>query len=185
MLSDIFTHTNVIPFCNWKSFLKILRQDPMNFGPIKVSDIRHNYTPVTGTVMELPCYPWPMRNSDEPYYSTVITDEIATTKQHMHIDETYLSSNEKCSFPPPGPRPTNGISIEFEIRSEFGVLLFKTCSIDHNEILHTSRQCNCRDVCKILSWSMEYILNHSTSHLGRISNSIEISLVGRGPLLPT
>ena len=37
----------------------------------------------------------------------------------------------------PGARPTNGISIKFEIRSKFGGLWFKTCSIDHNEILHT------------------------------------------------
>ena len=28
---------------------------------------------------------------------------------------------------------------------------------------------------------MQYILNHSTSNFGRVSNSIEISLVGRGP----
>ena len=32
----------------------------------------------------------------------------------------------------PGTRPTNSISIEFEIRSKFAVLLFKMCSTDHN-----------------------------------------------------
>ena len=46
----------------------------------------------------------------------------------------------------PGPSPTNDISIEFEIRPKFEVLWFKMYSIDHNEIVHTSRQCNCRDV---------------------------------------
>ena len=52
----------------------------------------------------------------------------------------------------PGAHPTNDISIEFEIRPKFAVLLFKTHFIDHNEILHTSRQCNCREVSKISLW---------------------------------
>ena len=39
---------------------------------------------------------------------------------------------------------------------------------DRNEILHTSRQCNCRDVCKISLWCMEYILNQSNANCGRI-----------------
>ena len=54
-------------------------------------------------------------------------------------------------------------------------------STDHNEILHTPRQCNCRDVCKILLWSVKRILNKSAPNFDRISNSIEISLVGRAP----
>ena len=49
---------------------------------------------------------------------------------------------------------------------------------DHNKILHMSWQCNCRDVCKILLWSLEYVLNYSTPYFDRISNSIEILLVG-------
>ena len=65
--------------------------------------------------------------------------------------------------------------------SNFGVLYFKTCSTDHKEIPHTSRQLYCRDVCKISLWSAEYILNQSTANFGPISNSIEISLVGRAP----
>ena len=48
----------------------------------------------------------------------------------------------------PDARPTNDISIEFEIRPKFAVLWFKMYSTDHNEIVHTSRQCNCRDMCK-------------------------------------
>ena len=59
----------------------------------------------------------------------------------------------------PGARPTNDISIEFEIRPKFGLLQFKIYVTDHNEVLHTSRQCNCRDMCKISLWSDEYILN--------------------------
>ena len=39
----------------------------------------------------------------------------------------------------PGARPINGISIEFEMRSKFGVLQFKIYLSDHNEILHTSQ----------------------------------------------
>ena len=38
-----------------------------------------------------------------------------------------------------GARPTNDISIEYEIRSKFVVLWVKMCSTDQNEILHTSR----------------------------------------------
>ena len=37
----------------------------------------------------------------------------------------------------PGARPTNDISIEFEIRPKFAVLWFKMYSTDHNDILHT------------------------------------------------
>ena len=44
------------------------------------------------------------------------------------------------------------------------------CSTDHNKILHTSQQCNCRDWRKISLWSVKYILNQSTSNFGRISN---------------
>ena len=36
-------------------------------------------------------------------------------------------------------------------------------------------------MCKILSWLIEYILNQRTANYGRISNSIEISLLGRAP----
>ena len=48
----------------------------------------------------------------------------------------------------PGARATNGISIEFKIRSELRAIYFKINLIDHNEILHTSRQWYSRGVCK-------------------------------------
>ena len=57
----------------------------------------------------------------------------------------------------PGTRPTNDISTEFEIRPKFAVSWLKMYSTDHNEILYTSLQCNCRDVCKISLWSVEQI----------------------------
>ena len=89
----------------------------------------------------------------------------------------------RVSFVPsvvrPGACPTNGISIELNIQSKFWVLWFKMCSTDHNEILHMSWQCYCRDVCKISFWSAEYVLNKSIANIHSISNSIEISLVGR------
>ena len=65
----------------------------------------------------------------------------------LKVQDTRLGG--AYTFPLPGARPTNDISIEFEIRPKFAVLWFKMYSTDHNEILHTSRQCNCRDVCKI------------------------------------
>ena len=77
--------------------------------------------------------------------------------------------------------PTNDISIEFEIRPKFAVLWFKMYSTDHNKNLYTSRQCNCRDVCKISLRSVKHNLNLSIPNFDRISNSIEISLVGWAP----
>ena len=81
----------------------------------------------------------------------------------------------------PGARPTNDISIEFEIGPKFAALWFKMSSTDHNEILHTSPQCNCRDLCKISLWSVKHILNYSIPNFYQISNLIEISLVGQAP----
>ena len=80
-----------------------------------------------------------------------------------------------------GACPTNHISIEFEIWPNFGVLQFRIYLPDHNEILHTSWQLHCHDMCKISLWSVEYILNQGTANFGRISNSIEISFVGWAP----
>ena len=37
-------------------------------------------------------------------------------------------------------------------RPKFGLLQFKIYVTDHNEILHTSRQCNCRDVLVLIGW---------------------------------
>ena len=54
-------------------------------------------------------------------------------------------------------------------------------STDHNEMLHISRQCYCHDVCKILLWLVEYVLNKSITKFHWISNLIEISLVGQVP----
>ena len=50
--------------------------------------------------------------------------------------------------------PTNNISIKFEIRPKYAVFWFIMYSTDHNEILHMSQQCNCRDVCKMSLWSV-------------------------------
>ena len=52
---------------------------------------------------------------------------------------------------------------------------------DHNESLHTSRHCYYHDVCKLLLRSADYAMNKSIAKFRLISNSIEISLVGRAP----
>ena len=71
------------------------------------------------------------------------------------------------------PAPlTPGFSIEFEIRQ------IVEC-FGHHEILHTARQCYCRDMCKISFRSTEYIMSKSITQFHWIS--IEISLVGRAP----
>ena len=51
--------------------------------------------------------------------------------------------------PGPGARPTDDMSIEFVIRPKIAVMWFKIYLTDHNKMLHTSRQCDCRGVCKI------------------------------------
>ena len=87
----------------------------------------------------------------------------------------------RCSWVVTGARPTNDISIECEIRPKFAVLSFKIFSTDHNKILPTPRQRNCRDVCKISLWLVKHILMLSFPNFDRISNLIEIVLVGRAP----
>ena len=68
-----------------------------------------------------------------------------------------------------------------EIRLKFSVLWFKIVSTDHSEILRKSRQYCCRDVCNILLRWTEYVMNKNITKFHQISNSIEISLVGRTP----
>ena len=79
-----------------------------------------------------------------------------------------FNSSTKCSkginsiswfLTSPGARPTNDISIEFEIRPKFASLWFEMSSTNHDEILHKSRQYNCRDVCKISLWSVQQVFN--------------------------
>ena len=81
----------------------------------------------------------------------------------------------------PEARPTNNISIKFQIQSNFIMFLFIIYSANRNEILHTSRQKHCRDMCKILLWLFEYILNQCNANFARISNWIKIPLVGWAP----
>ena len=79
--------------------------------------------------------------------------------RHCPCEQTNLPVTKKpmASWPDfsltlfrSGARPTNSISMEFDIRPKFRVLLFKRFSTDCKEILQTSRQLYCPDVCKIL-----------------------------------
>ena len=83
----------------------------------------------------------------------------------------------------PGIKSWRGSHYYRYIRPKFAILWFKMFSTDHNEILHMSRQCNCRDVCKISLWSAEYIMNKTITKFHWISNSFETLLVGRAPCL--
>ena len=89
------------------------------------------------------------------------------------IWERQRCSVEECDSAP-GTRPTNVISIELEIRSNFGVLWFKICFTDQKKNLHTSRQYTCHDLYNISLWSVAYIPNQNTG------NFWEISLKGDG-----
>ena len=88
---------------------------------------------------------------------------------------THMGINQQEGYHWFRHRPTNDISIKFEIQQKFAtVLWFKVHSTNHNEILHTSRQLHCRDVCKISLWSVQHILNQSTPNFYRISNLMEL-----------
>ena len=70
---------------------------------------------------------------------------------HLSLSNLQVSCSD-LKFETYGARPTNDISIEFEIQPKFAVLWFEIYSTDHNDILHTSRQLHCRDVCKMSLW---------------------------------
>ena len=53
------------------------------------------------------------------------------------------------------------------------MLLFITYSVDNNQVLHTSRQLHCRDVCKMSLWSFKHILNQNIVNFDQISNSMK------------
>ena len=61
------------------------------------------------------------------------------------------------------------------------MLWFQMYPTNHNEILHTSRQLHCRDMCQISLWLVEHILNSNILNFDRISNSNEKALVERAP----
>ena len=74
-------------------------------------------------------------------YTKFGTDCIA--KSVIRIQQNAISSYFDCGLNTTSAmssrRPTNDISIEFEIWPQFAVLWFKVYSTDHNEILRTSQ----------------------------------------------
>ena len=79
----------------------------------------------------------------------------------------------------PGLAPVPLTVLRSNSKFDQNMVRFKICSNNHTEILHTSRQLHCRDVYKISLRPAEYILSQSTANFARISNSMDISLVGR------
>ena len=61
------------------------------------------------------------------------------------------------------------------------MLWFETYCTDHNDIFHTSRQCNCRDMRKISLYLVKHILNYNTPNFYPIPNLIEMPLMGWAP----
>ena len=120
------------------------------------------------------------------YWSiSVLNDEQHMVKYSRNFStkikwEQHMAYCSGKSINKPGLHPTNDISIKFEIRQKCEVLWFKMYSIDHDKILHMSRQCNCRDMRKILLWSVEHVLKYSTPNFDQISNLIEIPLTHWG-----
>ena len=70
--------------------------------------------------------------------------EICATKslnKYWRVSSAALHSTATLWIAVAGARPTNDISIEFEIQWNFVMLLFIIYAADYNnEILHTSRQ---------------------------------------------
>ena len=56
---------------------------------------------------------------------------------HCHI-ELILACQCKW-YAMPGARPTNDVSIEFEVRPKFAVLWLKMNKINHDKILHMAQ----------------------------------------------
>ena len=109
-------------------------------------------------IMVLTCadQPWWLQMSwpqTDPKLSRTMQIRLRLQWHAQHISH-YSYVDERFSA-----RPTNDISIKFEIRPKFEVPWFQMYSTDHNEILHMSQQCNCHDVYKISLWSVELILN--------------------------
>ena len=81
---------------------------------------------------------------------------------------------------PLGPRPTSDIrpNSKFDQHLDcFGFLYVQPITTN----LHSPRYLHCRDVCKIILRSTEYIMNRSITKMSLNSSSIEISLVGQAP----
>ena len=83
-----------------------------------------------------------------------------------YLDKYALTTPSCQHWSDSGARPTNDISISFEIRPKFAVLWFKIYSTDHN---------------KISLWSVEHILNYSAPNFDRIS--VQFGAAGRHGIL--
>ena len=70
--------------------------------------------------------------------------------------ENYKAEGVGLVNAPPDPRPTNDISIEFEIRPVFEVFWFKMHSTITTKVStrHDSVTLVTRDVCRISLWSI-------------------------------
>ena len=91
------------------------------------------------------------------------TNHIKTTYEILKKCRNILWST--------GLRPTNDISVEFEIRPKIEVLCLKIWSTDHNETFHKSRQCDCPGVWEISLWSFMLVINYSSLHRNTASRT--------------
>ena len=89
-------------------------------------------------------------NPSERSYITRLSIANRCTDVHMLRQLCCLCKRLHWSA---GARPTNDISIEFEIQWNFVMLLFITYPTDHKEIWHSSRQLHSYTVVTVtLSW---------------------------------
>ena len=141
---------NPLPFGNWFYFqcenVRILIQISINFvpkGPVDdKSETAHTLELVPKEKVIILNQSWsssPKHLSPGPIFCLLLTESS------NYAQPITIWSNLPCNWPStawayfendtessPGARPTNGISIEFEIRSKFAVFWFKRNSTDHN-----------------------------------------------------
>ena len=86
-----------------------------------------------------------------------------------------------CRFHSSGACPTNDTRTKSETRTKSDALRLNTYPTDHNEISHTPRRCNGRDVCKTAPRSAEHTPNQSTPNPDRNPNPIQIPSLGQAP----
>ena len=80
-----------------------------------------------------------------------------------------------------GAPPAYDISIEFEIRANVAVLWLKKTALSITTKYKTRYDSYTAVMCEKFRFDRSNILKHSTSNFDRISNSIEIPLVGQVP----
>ena len=106
----------------------------------------------------------------------------STPTNPSNQSEKEAVSHTQQTFLLPGV-PLMGFRSNSKFDQNLECFWFRTCSTDHNEILHMSRQRDYRDGCKMSLWSAKYVMKKTITKFHWIAISIEIALV-RSSVVP-